>query len=341
MEKGAEENAVSMEDLLVELEMLRNKEDLRVEVTMLRKKVDDITAECEKKCYDAHRKGYAMGYAFADKKWIPVYKTVCEKNKPLQLEVEMLSKTLAEQSVRIDEQRREIIGLRDRIAVSQMHHQLELDGRESMALSLATEEIQRLRKKTKKFDQDYALLVEERDDANLAEAVVRKERDDAVLAEAVVRDELVKLQKKQDILLDLVGPTLKLMESNPELFGGEARGSSSPRTPPAIHRMQPLKEKDNEMALNFLRSLVTPSRSCLLVESPSVILPGIAKTEASTEGLCMALTEVQYQEMVRNGEIKKPRCVLTGSNRCPCTPGGPGGCFPEPEPGAPYDFSDY
>jgi len=99
--------------------------------------------------------------------------------------------------------------------------------------------------------------------------------------------------------------------------------------------MQPLKEEDKEMALNFLRSLVTPSRSCLLVESPSAILPGIAKTEASTEGLCMALTEVQYQEMVKNGDIKKPLCVLTGSKRCPCTPGGPGGCFPEPEPGAP------
>jgi hypothetical protein len=118
-----------------------------------------------------------------------------------------------------------------------------------------------------------------------------------------LREENKDLQKKHAGLLQLVNPTIKLMKSNPELFGGEAlpqavapgeaRGTSSPRPPPIIR----LKEEDKERALNFLSPLLAPSRACLLVESPSTALPGIVETEPSTEGLCMALTEEQYKEM--------------------------------------------
>ena len=31
----------------------------------------------------------------------------------------------------------------------------------------------------------------------------------------------------------------------------------------------------------------------------------------------------------------RKECVLTGTNRCPCTPGGPGGCYPSPSPSPP------
>jgi hypothetical protein len=40
---------------------------------------DKMRAEWEKKCEDAHRKAYAMGYAFADQRWNPVYMAVCEE----------------------------------------------------------------------------------------------------------------------------------------------------------------------------------------------------------------------------------------------------------------------
>jgi hypothetical protein len=108
-----------------------------------------------------------------------------------------------------------------------------------------------------------------------------------------LREENKDLQKKHDGLLELVEPTVKLMKSNPQLFGGEARGTSSPRPPPIIR----LKEEDKERALNFLRPLLAPSRACLLVESPSTALPGIVETEPSTEGMCVALTKEQYKEM--------------------------------------------
>jgi hypothetical protein len=104
------------------------------------------------------------------------------------------------------------------------------------------------------------------------------------------QEEYKDLQKKHAGLLQLVNPTIKLMKSNPELFGGEAlpSGGASPR-PPAIVRLSPVKEENNEKALNFLRSVVTPSRACLLVESPTSALPGIVEVEPSTEGLCIAL----------------------------------------------------
>jgi hypothetical protein len=127
-----------------------------------------------------------------------------------------------------------------------------------------------------------------------------------------LREENKELQKKHAGLLELVNPTIKLMKSNPELFGGEALpsggapapaeslGTSRP-LPPAVVCPPQIKEEVKEETLNFLRSiLVAPSRPCLLVESPSTALPGIVEAEPSssqTEGLCMALTEEQYKEM--------------------------------------------
>jgi hypothetical protein len=115
-----------------------------------------------------------------------------------------------------------------------------------------------------------------------------------------LQEENKELQKKHAGLLELVNPTIKLMKSNPELFGGEARGTSSPMPPPII-RLAPMKDEVKEETLNLLRSLlVAPSRPCLLVESPSTALPGIVETEPSssqTEGLCMALTGEQVQQM--------------------------------------------
>jgi hypothetical protein len=40
---------------------------------------DKMIAECDKKCEEADRRAHAMGYAFADQKWNPVYKAVCEE----------------------------------------------------------------------------------------------------------------------------------------------------------------------------------------------------------------------------------------------------------------------
>ncbi len=51
---------------------------------------------------------------------------------------------------------------------------------------------------------------------------------------------------------------------------------------------------------------------------------------------CLSRDIIPVEELKDFGgsSSSKPICVLTGTYRCPCTPGGPGGCFPEPEPRA-------
>jgi predicted nucleic acid-binding Zn-ribbon protein len=145
----------------------------------------------------------------------------------------------------------------------------------------------------KKLEAQVADHSRWRDEANHAASV-------AELEAKKLRTKLAEADWDREQLLKSVEalrfPTQKLMASNPELFAGEARGTSSPR-PPHIIRLPQVKEEDTERALKFLKALVAPSRPCLLVESPSTALPGMEEAEPSTEGLCMALTEEQYKEM--------------------------------------------
>jgi len=39
-------------------------------------------------------------------------------------------------------------------------------------------------------------------------------------------------------------------------------------------------------------------------------------------------------------EYASRKCVLTGTNRCPCTPGGPEGCYPSPSPSPTVPLGD-
>jgi hypothetical protein len=161
----------------------------------------------------------------------------------------------------------------------------------------------------KKLEAQVAEHSRWRDEANHAASVTELEAKKlrANLAEADWEKE--HLLKAVQALRELVGPTQKLMASNPELFGGEALGTSRP-LPPAIVRLPMIKEEDKERGLNFLRSLlVAPSRPCLLVESPTSALPGIVEVEPSssqTEGLCMALTGEQVQQMQQAEPVAAP-----------------------------------
>jgi len=199
--------------------------------------------------------------------------------------------------------------------------------------------------------------VESRHQRELTEEAARHKREmaerdkryvDAQNPEEKLQTQLAMLQKKYNALLKLVGPTQKLMTSNPELFGGEVRGSapapgeargsapapgearctSSPRPPPMI-RLPQVKEEDTERLEKFLKGLVHPLfRYGAVVESRPVEgsispLPGLVEVEPSTEGLCMALTEAQYQEMVK-AEAEAPIipdqptvCGTAGCIDCP------------------------
>jgi hypothetical protein len=256
---------------------------------------DKMRAECEKKCDDARRKGYAAGYAFADQKWNPVYKAVCE-------ELEAVRKEGANHEaayIRLIQERDELI-----LAQADLRQELDESAEANEKLEGQVEELhEELAAARKELSgwcercvaaQNAAETLRKKLDAEVAAAaddIYRAMRSD--LEE--MRAENKALQKENELLLELVGHTQKLMTSNPELFGGEARGTSSPR-PPTIIRLPPIKEEDNERALNLLKGLLAPSRPCLLVESPSP-LPGIVEAVPSTEQLCMALTRAQAEEM--------------------------------------------
>jgi hypothetical protein len=359
---------------------------------------DKMRAECEKKCEEAHRKSYAMGYAFADQKWNPVYKAVCEElelvrkegenhqagyirlfgerdelvlkeadlmqeldkraeaNEKLEAQVEELRMELASAKGNLEgvevaydqafiSSKQVVEGLRKELtstkadlirvhdSADELNEELaaaqkELSGwyercvaAQNAAKNLevevdaATKLFQAMRSDLERLNaENKGLRQQIEEDKQMVQRHLKeiaKENAEMTAWEKEeierLREENKALQNKHDILLDLVCPSLKVMQSNPELFGGEARGSgtpppgaargaSSPRPPPII-RLPAIKEEEKEKALNFLRSMLAPSRPCQLVESSPSVLPGIVEVEPSTEGMCMALTEEQYKEM--------------------------------------------
>jgi hypothetical protein len=324
---------------------------------------DKMRAECDKKCGEHDRRGYAMGYAFADQKWNPVYKAVCEEleaarkeganhqdayirlfgeRDELVLKEADLMRELDESAAANEKLEAQVEALRMELASAKGN----LEGTEVAArevTSSSTQVVEGLRKEltstkadliraqdsAKKLQgevdaatklprfppfqamhsdlerlnaENKALREQIEEDKQMVQRHLKENAEITALEKEEIRrlqEEYKDLQKKHEALLELVDPTIKLMKSNPELFGGEARGTSSPR-PPHIIR---LKEEDTERALNFLRPLLAPSRPCLLVESPSTALPGIVEVEPSTEGLCMALTKAQYEEMVKAAAV--------------------------------------
>ena len=154
-----------------------------------------------------------------------------------------------------------------------------------------------------------------RDEANqvasVAQLEVKKLR--AKLAEADWDKE--QLLKAVEALRELVGPTQKLMASNPELFGGEAKGTSSPRPSAIVTQWRPVSEEETERAEKFLKGLVAPSQPCRVVESTPTVLPGVEEA-VSTEGLCCAwpIAEAEDQPTV---------CGAAGCYDCPAAAAEP------------------
>ena len=317
---------------------------------------DKMRAECEKNCEDAHRKGYAMGYAFADQKWNPVYKAVCEELELVRKEganheagyIRLLKERdeliLAQVDMRqeLDESaeaneelaaaQKELSGWAERCVAAQnaaetLRKELktEVDGA-TRVFNAMESDLERLRAENKALERRVAEESHWCKDANM-------ELRTAEMHAQMLRTDLAELKKVNETLLELVGPTQKLMASNPELFGGEAlpSGTSSPRPPPIIR----LKGEDTERVEKFLKGLVRPFfRDSAVVEKPSP-LPGLVEVEPSTEGMCMALTEEQYKEMFGADHCllppSPPACGAGGCIDCPLAAPGPvAGAQPEP-----------
>ena len=398
--QGVQDTEDVMKDKLEELEAEHKKQ--MAGVTEASAEASNAVGEAAEKIrHDAKRRGYADGYAFADQKWTPVYKAVCEdleavrrqlreeeegattifqgmradlerlsaENKALRTKLDAEVAAAADDIYRamrsdLEEVRAENKALRQQIEEDKQmvqRHLKEVAKGHAEATAWEKEEIERLRKNVRAHEARVAWHadmakrdMEEnvakirgleaqvaehsrwRDEANHAASVAELEAKKlrANLAEADWEKE--QLLKAVQALRELVGPTKKLMASNPELFGGEARGTSSPR-PPAIVRLPPIKEEDTERALNLLKGLLAPTRLCGVVESSSP-LPGIVEAEPSTEALFMALTEAQYQEMLNAGAASPlsssppPTPILVPDHPTVCAAGGYIECPPaEPE----------
>ena len=196
------------------------------------------------------------------------------------------------------------------------------------------EEIERLRKDVRAHEARVAWHADmaKRDmEANVAkiqglEAQVAEHsrwRDEANNAASVAQLEAKKLRTKlaeadwdREQLVKAVEalrfPTQKLMASNPELFGGEALGSSSPK-PPAIIRLPLVKEEDKERLVGALKSLV-PLYCGLVEESTPTPLPGIVEAQPSTDGLCEVWTvEASGEKASGTEEAELPDQLMASS----------------------------
>ena len=286
---------------------------------------DKMRTECEKKCEEADRKGYAMGYAFADQKWNPVYQAVCEELALVRKEGDNHQAGY----IRLLKERDELI-----LAQADLRQELDTMAEANEKLEAMAEELADAQKELSGWYERCvaAQNLAERLKAENKELLQKAEEDKQMVqrhlkeiakenAEMTAwevgrwREENKALKEKHDALLELVGPTITHMKSNPELFGGEAKGSSSPRPtqwravseeeteraekflkgleakgtssprPPAILRLSPVKEEDEEKVEKILKAFVRPVfRHCAVVESVSSPLPGLVEAE----GLCRA-----------------------------------------------------
>ena len=331
---------------------------------------EKMAAECEKKCHDADRKGYAMGYAFADQKWNPVYKAVCEElaaarkeganhqdayirlfgerdelllaqadlrqeldemagaNEKLEAQVEELRMELASAKGNLEgteegyslafiSNTQVVEGLRKELTSTKAELFRAQDSAEVLKgeVDAATKLFQAMRSDLERLNAENKGLREQiEEDKQMVQRHLKEvDKEHAKMMaweKERLQEENKELQKRHAGLLQLVNPTIKLMKSNPELFGGEALGTSRP-LPPTVVCPPPIKEEDKERALTLLKGLVAPPQLCGLVESPS------------TQGMCMALTKAQYEEMFGD-ELPPPIvpdepkvCGTAGCIECP------------------------
>ena len=287
---------------------------------------DKMRAECDKKCQDAEREGHATGYACSDQRWNPMYKAVCEelelvrkegynhldayirvckerdelvlKEVDLRQELDEMAEDSEKLEAHVEALRMELASAKGKLEGTEVA--------ERAVTASATEVIEGLRKELTTTKMDLIRV------QNAAEKL-QGEVDSATQLFQVMRSDLERLnaenkalKKKNEALLELVGPAQKLMTSKPELFGGEA-------LPPLITRWRAVSEEETERAEKFLKDLAVLSRPCQLVESPPSALPGVEKAE--TEGLCRAWRECDNEEALVPDQSRV--CGAAGCIECP------------------------
>ena len=289
---------------------------------------------------EAQRKGYAMGYAFADQKWKPVHQAVCEElelvrreganhqdayirliaerdeailaqadlkqelddmaegSQELEAQIEALRMELASANGNLEgtgiaaraataSATQVIEGLRKELTSTKTDLIRAQDSAKNLKgeVDAATQLFQAMRSDLERLNAENKGLLEQiEEDKQMVQRHLKEIAKEHAKMTAWEKGEIERLRKVNETLLELVGPTQKLMTSNPELFGGEARGTSSPKPPPIVRLKEEVSEEGKERAVNFLKELVRPFRAPV-------------EAEGAGEGLCVALTEEQYQAM--------------------------------------------
>ena len=318
-EAGAMEGVQEMEGVmgakLEELEAEHKKQ--MAAVTEASAEASNAVGEAAEKIrHDARRRGYADGYAFADQKATKAFEAMRADLERLSAENKALRQKAEEEKQMVQ------------------RHLKEVAKGHAEATAWEKEEIDRLRKDVRAHEARVAWHADmaKRDmEANVAkiqglEAQVADHsrwRDEANHVASVAQLEAKKLRTKlaeadwdREQLVKAVEalrfPTQKLMASNPELFGGEARGTSSP-SPPAIIRLPPVKEEDKKGLVGALKSLV-PLYCGLVEESTPTPLPGIVEAQPSTDGLCEVWTvEASGEKASGTEEAELPDQLMASS----------------------------
>jgi hypothetical protein len=153
-----------------------------------------------------------------------------------------------------------------------------------------------------------------RDEANHAASVAELEAKKLRTKLAEVDWDKEQLLKAVEALRELVGPTQKLMASNPELFGGEALppvGMSSPHPPPIVRLRQPLSEQQKRLLMAF--KVLVPYE-CILVEP--------TEEQTPAEMPCMAATKVEADAVQSLPRPPPPSPILVPDQPTMCTAAG-------------------
>jgi len=133
-------------------------------------------------------------------------------------------------------------------------------------------------------------------------------------AAKAMRSENIKLEAHVELLRKFVEPTKKLMNSKPELFGGEALppvGMSSPHPLPIVRLRQPLSEQQKRLLMAF-KVLVPYERS--LVEP--------TEEQTPTDMPCMAATKAEADAVQSLPRPPPPSPILVPDQPTMCTAAG-------------------
>ena len=176
----------------VEARHKREMDKVKAEVTtVVREGFAEAGEAAEKITLDAHRRGYAGGYAFADQKWNPVYKAVCEE---------------------LAAARKELSGWCERCVAAQNAAETLRKKLDAEVAAAADDIYRAMRSDLEEMRAENKALCIERDEAILVEADLRQELD----AMAKGSEKLEALRKELKTEVDGATRVFNAMESDLE-----------------------------------------------------------------------------------------------------------------------------